>query len=199
MTLSAWAEDFAASVGLELRLEAPLPGGVPAYKYDGPEGPVVVLDATLPAERLHFTLAHEAAHVLLDHAGEVEPSEEFEANRLASELLLPEREFRPHAHRTLRELKELFPHASFEVLARRRLAFTPGVLTVVDNGELTRRLASDGFAHPPLPAEPEWRVIREAYTRAADLEREIHGLRLAATHVDTGRGVARVLLLVEEA
>ncbi len=194
---SDWAAEFAARHDVRLRLEAPLPEDVPGYKYDDNEGPVVVLNAAMPPERRHFALAHEVAHILLGHGDELEEGEELEANRLAAELLLPTERFSREAWQPLRELKRLFPHASHEAIARRRLAFVPGVLTIVDDGRLTRRLVSEGFAAPPHPAPFEWNLIERAFETRGDLEEEAEGLRLSAVFVDEGRGVARVLLLAE--
>lgn len=194
-----WAEAFAARHRLRIRYETPLPGRVPAYKYDDEHGPVVVLDSALPPERQHFSLAHETAHVLLDHGDEIAPEEELAANRLAGELLLPDPLFSEHTHLTLRELKAEFPHASFEVIARRRLAFAPGVLTIVDDMRLTRRLVADDFAAPPRPVPAEWRLIERCFRERADLDDSGEGIRLHGTYVDEGRGVIRVLLVTEEA
>ncbi|MCB2213054.1 ImmA/IrrE family metallo-endopeptidase [bacterium] len=198
--MSDWAAAFAARHGLTLIYDTPLPGGVPAYKYEDASGAaIVVLDESMPAERQHFSLAHEAAHVLLDHRGDLSPDEEFEANKLASELLLPDPPFSDLAYQTLRELKDAFPHASFEAIARRRLQFVPGVLTVMDNGKVNRRVTSDKFNAPLMitPAE------KEALTQCMNLRKDIdingNEIRLHATFVDDGRGVERVLLLVEEA
>lgn len=197
-TPTTWAHDFAATHGLTLRYDNPLPHELSGYKYDGPEGPVVVLDSALPPERQHFALAHEAAHILLGHTEEVEDNEERDANQLASELMLPHEDFSPEAWRTLHELKELFPHVSYEALARRRLFYIPGVLTVVDSGRVRYRLPSDDFAAPPRPTEPEWEIIRKAYDEATDQDVDLEGLRLSATYVATNPEMPRVLLYVEE-
>lgn len=193
-----WAREFALEQGLQLREETALPGGVPAYKYDGPEGPVVVLDSSLPQERKNFALAHEAAHILLGHKGGVAPEEEHEANQFASELLLPHEDFAPDAWRSLRELKEIFPHASFEAIARRRLVYVRGVLTIVDDGAVKRRLVSEEFAAPPRPTALEWSIIDQCYREKTDLEHSDEGLHLHAFYVDAGREIVRVLLTVDE-
>jgi len=127
----SWAKSFAAAHEVGLRFESPLPDGVNGYKYDGEDGPVVVLDSAATPERRNFALAHEVAHILLGHSGEVGENEEREANRLASELLLPAMEFAPAANLGLRELKEIFPHASFEAIARRPADAFPGSAPIV--------------------------------------------------------------------
>ena len=197
---TTWAANFAIEHDLRLIYETPLPGNVPAYKYEDDDGDqVVVLDSVLPPERQHFSLAHETAHILLGHRDEISEEEESEADQLASELLLPEAPFSENAHLTLRELKELFPHASFEAIARRRLQFISAALTIVDNMKLTRRLMSDDFQAPPRPVTPEWKAIQRSYEEHTDIEQIRGGLLFRTTYVDDRRGVARVLLRVEEA
>lgn len=192
-----WALEFARRHNITLRFESPLPNGVPGYKYDDRGEVVVVLDSSLPPPRRNFALSHECAHIILEHSEEVDPAEEVQANLLAAELLLPERDFAPLAAAGLRELREYFPHASFEAIARRRLAFIPGVLTIVDNGEFTSRLSSENFAAPARITDLEWQWIGRAYKEKRDISGEAEGLAFQAVYVDEGRGVVRVLLYVE--
>ncbi|MDP8208211.1 MAG: ImmA/IrrE family metallo-endopeptidase [Candidatus Electryonea clarkiae] len=197
--MNSWAETFAKNHSIQLRYETPLANNLTAYKYDDSAGAVVVIDSNMPSERQNFALSHETAHILLGHSGEIDPVEEQEANRLASELLLPESEFAPEAWRDLRELRELFSHASFEAIGRRRLAFVDGVLTIVDNGKLTRRLSSELFSAPPSPTKIEWDLILQSFKERRDMSMSAEGIRFSATYVDEGRGVERVLLTGEEA
>ncbi len=159
---------------------------------------MVVLDSTLPPERSNFSLAHEIAHILKGHHGNIKPEEEQEANRLASQLILPEEDFAPQAWRSIRELKACFPQASFEVIARRRLAFVPGVLTIVDNGNVTSRLLSERFNCPRMLTPPERKIIDQTMQQRKDIVISNDGFKLSTTYVDEGRGVVRVLLYVEE-
>jgi hypothetical protein len=193
-----WALELADAHGIALQFNPFLPGGVPAYKYEVPgNGPVVVLNETLPPERANFSLAHEVAHIILGHTGGVEPEEEGEANRLASELLLPEALFRQHLYMNLRGLKNIFPQASFEVLGRRWLQFHSGVLTIVDDGNLSRRYISDGFSAPPEPVPFEWDIISQTYRDRHDTEAVEEGLFARSTYVDSGP-ILRVLLTVTQ-
>ncbi len=193
-----WAHDFARKHKLTLRFETPLPGKVPAYKYEDGDLMVVVLDSSLPDERQHFSLAHEAAHLILGHTGDVSPQEEQEANFLASELLLPDPPFSDFAYENLRGLKDAFPQASFEALARRRQQFIPSVLTIMDDGLITRRLTSDEFSAPFQITPHERHTLQECLHTGEDQDETGDGIRLHATYVDEGRGVVRVLLIVEE-
>jgi len=197
-TAAALAEGFANEHGLILRYEPALPAGVPAYKYESTEGPVIVLDENMPPERRNFALAHETAHILLNHSGGVAPDEELEANHLASELLLPDKAFSQHAGLPLRELKELFPHVSYEVLARRKLAFVQGVVTIIDNGHISRRLTSDDFTAPFHPTEIEWNAIEECESNRNDYDIHVDDMHLSACYIDSGDGFIRVVLTVEQ-
>jgi IrrE N-terminal-like domain len=198
-TPTVWASDFAEQHGLILRFDTPLPGNIPAYKYEDGDQLIVVLDSSLPEERQHFSLAHEAAHLILGHSGDLQRAEEQEANFLASELLLPDPPFSDFATQSLRELKEAFPFASFEALARRRMQFIPSVLTIMDNGQISQRLHSDEFAAPNRVTPPERAVLDQCMSNRDDLTVDGEDVRLHGTYVDDGRGVVRVLVIVEEA
>lgn len=193
-----WTKEFAELHSITIRYESPLPDNVPAYKYDDDDGSVVVLDSSLPPERQNFALAHEMAHVILNHRDEIQPEEEREADNLASELLLPSEDFIPFSRYNLRDLKSLFPHASFEAIARKRLAFCPGVLTIYDNNNFTRRLFSENFSAPPVTTSREKEIINMAFETVDDIDLEENGLTYFAVYIDDGHGVARVLLMVEE-
>jgi IrrE N-terminal-like domain len=197
--LTAWAENLAKSNNILIRFEESMPDGITAYKYDTDSGSVVVLEKNQYPERLNFALAHEVAHIQLNHSGEVGENEEQEANRLASEILLPTDQFAPLAHMSIRELKEFFPHTSFEALARRRIAFVPSVLTLIDDYSLKYRLSSDSFSAPDYPTQFEWDVIKECYSLTHDISKTGDGITANATFIDTGRGIIRVILTVEEA
>lgn len=195
--LSQWAEALAEKHGVILRFEESIAEQVPAYKYEIGDQAFVVLNESVPVERLNFALAHEIAHILLNHTDEVAPDEEQEANILASEILLPDNDFMVDAHRPLRVLKALYPHASFEVLARRKIQFVPAVMTIVDNGLLTYRLQSAEFAAPPSPVTDEWNVINEAFSQREDVTVSRNNLDMCATFIDSGHGIARVILFTK--
>jgi hypothetical protein len=166
-------------------------------------GGEVVINQNLPPERAHWAYCHELAHHLLNHPAEspldasVEIEQENDANRLASELLLPEDLFAPQAQLTLAELKALFPFASYEVLARRRLHFRPGLLTIFDNGKLTARLAVDGWNCPAHLFPLEQRALKECYASKSAEVFSAENMWVEATHIDEGRGVLRVILFLE--
>ena len=56
----------------------------------------IVLINEMPADRLRFTLAHELAHLVMHSPPKPTENMEEEADRFASEFLLPEIDIRPH-------------------------------------------------------------------------------------------------------
>ncbi len=185
-------------MGLPYRT-ARLPDGCRALLVDG----AVLLADDLTSERAHWAYCHEVAHLRLCHPSRLprddaeEREQESEANALACELLLPEGGFRPFISATLSALKQTFPYASYEVLARRRLTFRPGLLSIFDNDRLTSRTSPEGWnaSRTLFPIEEEARRLCRADRQAVTIERDHR--RVEATYVDEGRGVERVILFME--
>ncbi|HEX7343166.1 MAG TPA: ImmA/IrrE family metallo-endopeptidase, partial [bacterium] len=115
----SYLDELAARLDVPYRI-APLTDGCRGILIDG----AVVLAQEQTPERAHWAYCHEVAHLRLDHPKNPprdpteEQQQEAEANALAADLLLPEQSFRRHAHRSLTNLKERFPFASHEALAR---------------------------------------------------------------------------------
>jgi hypothetical protein len=162
-----------------------------------------VLDIDMYPPRRNWRFCHELAHILLGHTevDVINEENEREADKLAAELLIPKDEFR----RAMREtgvdgLKERFPYASWEVIARRWASERPAVLTIYDNGRLTGRYGPGELKFPPRPSAAEVELIRKCYTEKKHLAESTGGgvgLDMHALFVDDGRGVERVLLLTE--
>jgi hypothetical protein len=194
----SFMDELSLRLGIPYRF-APLPEGCKALLLDG----TAVINRDLTPEQAHWSFCHEAAHLQLGHAKHLprdeseEREQEREANLLASELLLPTAQFRPHANESLSALKRAFPHASYEALARRRLLFRSGLLTICDNGKVTARLAPDGWNPPralfPLEAE----AIRTCYREQTEIHLRRDEMQVEATYVDQGRGVLRVISFME--
>ncbi len=149
---------------------------------------------------MNWKFCHELAHILLGHLDEAihTPEQERMADELAGELLLPEAEFKPLALREgLDELKRRFPQASWEAIARRRLAFRPAVMTVFDAGRLTSRQAPENYAFPATLTEAERETARRCLEEKCYQRYAARGMLLEAWHIDDGRGVERVILLTE--
>ncbi len=149
-------------------------------------------------ERKCFTIAHELAEIELDGRDDLGLDERHRrANIMAAEILLPDAVFRNHVFNSpLPELKRLFPACSFEVIARRILQFRRGVLTILDNGEITLRTASENLNYPSLPSQFEMETIKECYKIRADCHKEYNNLRMESYFIDLNRMVERIILFV---
>jgi len=194
----SYLDELSARLGVPYRF-ARLTDGCRGLLIDG----AVVLDESLTPERAHWAFCHEVAHLQLDHhvhlpRDDVEEREqEAAANQLASELLIPEHQFRPLLRLTLAELKGHFPYASHEVLARRRMRYRPGLLTLYDNGKLTCRMAPEGWNAPSQLFPLEAKAFRQCLDSKAEVLLEEGAMKVEATYVDEGRGVVRVILFLE--
>jgi hypothetical protein len=163
-------------------------------------GNTVYLDRSMPPERRNFAFCHELAHRLLGHDARdsLSADMEREANQLAAELLLPKHTFRTDAlAHPLDKLKKLYPQASWEVIARSKLAVVPAILTIFDNGRKTLRTAPDNFRFPRklLPVEKE--VFATCMQDQRHCQRREGEVLVQAYFVDSGEGVLRVLLWTE--
>lgn len=160
-------------------------------------GRTIFLNPDLYEPRLNWHFCHELAHILLGHSADsISRENEKEADEYAAELMLPESEFRPLVYDlSLADLKEAFPHASWEVIARRLIRFNPAVLTIYDDKKLTCRGAPEGYAYPAKTTKPELELIKNCYNFCTHLDNELDGLMMYGYYIDEGRGVKRVLLL----
>jgi hypothetical protein len=178
---------------------APLPDNCRAYLLDG----VAVLNDALTPEQAHWAYCHEIAHFLLNHHRKPPPTDaeereqESDANQLAAEIMLPAEKFKPASSDTLIKLKQQFPHASHEVIARRRLSFRPGLLTIIDDGRITARLAPHGWNRPRKLFPLESEALKTCMTKKNEVILDREGRCVEATYVDEGRGVIRVILFME--
>lgn len=195
---ASFLNQLSRRLGIPYRFAA-LPDGCKALLLDG----AAVINRDLTPEQANWSYCHEAAHLQLGYSKHLprneseEREQEREANLLAAELLLPAAQFRPRASDSLSDLKRIFPHASYEALARRRLQFRPGLLTICDNGKVTTRLAPDGW-NPPRALSPlEADAIRSCFRERTEIHLQRDEMRVEATYVDQGRGVLRVIAFLE--
>jgi hypothetical protein len=194
----SYLDELSIRLGVPYRFAA-LGNGCRGLLIDG----AVVLAPEQTPERLHWAYCHEVAHLRLNHPQNLprdsteELQQEAEASALAAELLLPEPTFRRHAHRTLADLKGRFPFASHEALARRRLTFRPGLLTIFDNDKRTCRIAPPNWNIPAKLFPLETKARKQCLKTKAAVILEDGGMKAEATYVDEGRGVVRVILFLE--
>ncbi|MGQ9503551.1 MAG: hypothetical protein ACUVQG_00850 [Thermogutta sp.] len=127
---------------------------------------LLLLRGEVRPERLQWAAAHEIGEILALDAmvylgwdvNELQPAgREWLANEIAKRLLLPFPQFLMDGRELgwdLIRLKERYPHASHEVIARRMLdAPIPLVITIFDNGELYWRRSNAVFSPPPLTCQ----------------------------------------------
>jgi len=116
------------------------------------------------AERKNFALAHEIMELELKKVLE-DPRECHRwANLGASFLLMPTPWFREECLRSnfdLAELKNAFSTASWEVVALRTLSFSESLITIVDEGRVTRRKSSYPYHISKELSNEEWQVVEE--------------------------------------
>jgi hypothetical protein len=173
-----------------------LPQGPRAYLM----GDVIYLDESLSSERRNFAFCHELAHKLLNHHLLDVLSEEMEneANQLAADLLLPLETFRKDALAfPLDHLKQLYPQASWEVIARAKLLLVPALLTIFDNGKQILRNSHEGVQFLPRLLPVELEVFRQCMANRTHNEMQEGIVKTRGYFVDTGQGVLRVLLWTE--
>ncbi|MER3416152.1 MAG: hypothetical protein C4297_08095 [Gemmataceae bacterium] len=149
---------------------------------------VVFLRPESRPERLHWALAHEIGEHLKARIWQrlgVPPAErpalagESLANLFARRLLVPTRWFRddaPWCHYDLSELKERYRTASHEVIAWRMLDLPdPCIVTVVDNGHVTRRRSNAWpVTRQLLPVERACQHYVHEYSRPRRLQQGGH-------------------------
>jgi len=112
--------------------------------------------------------------------------------------MLPEEKFRPQmACLDLPALKEAFPYASWEVIARRWAQLRPAALTIFDAERLTCRVVPPTLKAPPRPTEPELELIAATYRAKSHLASSLEPLVMQSYFIDDGRGIERVILLTE--
>lgn len=124
--------------------------------------------------RQHGLIAHEVGHWALTRARA--PNTEAGARYLAGAFLLPrrivDRDLKVMAW-AMDELRAKHVNASVEMIARRITELRDAVATVIDNGRVTRRVASAWLATPGLRRISRWE--RQLADEALRTEQTVHG------------------------
>lgn len=130
---------------------------------------VIRVNPRVRTVRRHGLIAHEVGHYALIR--ERCDSEEG-ARYLSGALLLPRRDFDAdlrHTAWSLLRLRERHPNASAELIARRIVELRDAVATIIDNGRVTRRIASPWLADPRLARVSRWeRALADAALEAGE-------------------------------
>jgi Zn-dependent peptidase ImmA (M78 family) len=113
--------------------------------------PLFFVNMESPVSRLRFTLCHELAHVIM-HQRDVDPDMELQADRFASEFLLPSKEIRPYLRElSLPKLGELKTYWKASMQAILKKATTLNTITESQARSLWIKLSANGFkTHEPF-------------------------------------------------
>lgn len=162
--------------------------------------PVLFVREDAPGDRERFTLCHELGHLLLHHLPTPDPEDE--ADRFASELLMPAREIGPELSRlTLEKAAALkcFWKVSMASIVRR--AYDLGRITERQYRYLYTELSRLGYrkCEPAAipPEEPQLfrevlEVHRSAHGRNPAMLSTLLGLHLHQYNDTYGRGILRL-------
>ena len=134
--------------------------------------PLFHVNASIPPDRLRWTLAHELGHVVMHTVGEVDPNTaEQQANRFAGEFLAPSKELKPTLwnlnFRRLAGLKREWKISMQAIIMR---ALDLEVITERQRRELFTQLGKFGYRK------------REPTSLDPPIERESKARRLAQYH-----------------
>ena len=117
--------------------------------------PLFFINSEAPADRIRFSLAHELGHVVMHRA--TSDTMEEEADRFASEFLMPEREIAPHlAGMNLQRAAALKPYWRVSMASLVRRARDMHRITDATYSQLFRRLSQLGYRKRepgPIPGE----------------------------------------------
>ena len=115
-------------------------------------------------ERKHFALAHEIMELQLKKVLDDPRECHRRANLGASFLLMPTEWFRDECLRTgfdLAELKKVFSTASWEAVALRTLNVSEAIITILDDGRVTKRKSSYPYYIPRKLSDEEKKVVEQ--------------------------------------
>jgi len=145
-----------------------LPGGRRASLA----GDVVRYDSQARPQRQHGLIAHEVAHYVLRLHGEDDA--EAAARYTAGALMLPkpafDRDVRAVAW-NLEQLRQRHPNASAEMIARRLTQVREAVVTVLDEGRVTRRVGSPWMPEPSRRMTTTERELADAALTSGETQR----------------------------
>lgn len=117
--------------------------------------PLFFVNASIATDRIRFTLAHEIGHIVLHDV----PTDDMEreADRFASEFLMPEREIRPYlSGLTLARLAQLKPYWRVSMQALLKRAGDLHVISKTESSRLWKQLSAAGFRRAePVQIPPE--------------------------------------------
>lgn len=106
--------------------------------------PVLFVNETFPGDRLRFSLAHEVGHLIMHTIPS--PNQEEEADRFASEFLMPADEIRPYLSKlTFDRLATLKSYWKVSMQAIIRRAYTLGTISERQQRTFFMKMSSNGW------------------------------------------------------
>ena len=129
--------------------------------------PMIFINPRMPGDRCRFTLCHEFGHILFHHhlpALSYDVDMEGQANRFASEFLMPTKDIKPFLTRpTLKHLASLKPHWKVAIQALLMKSYALGFLSERQKRHLWMQMGALGYRRNepfPFPRE-EPTLVRE--------------------------------------
>lgn len=191
------ARQVAEALGLSVESLPPFETGLLhalTYTLDG--RPRIVVNGHKPEAIVNFGIAHELYEAILPDRV-TGATRHTRANQLASELLLPEIWVRQAMELTGFDLVALAQKfwVSCEAMALRLMQLCSLGVTIVDNGQVVRRVASGDLVMPTslLPEEKE--TIRTLAAGIDRTEKSGEGFKILAFRVPGDAPVVRFILL----
>ena len=159
----------------------------------------IVVNRHDPPERQNFTIAHEYFEIQLNDRQDLSLDEKHHlANRMAAEFLLQDAAFEALAlTKNLHELKQEFPHASYEVIARRLPYFRPVVVSILDNLRVTSRFGAPNINYPRKISEIEMKVARSSYATKKTVTLSEPPLKVTGYYLEEINSIVRVFVIAE--
>jgi Zn-dependent peptidase ImmA (M78 family) len=117
--------------------------------------PLFFVNSDIPGDRLRYTLAHELGHLIMHQIPTV--NLEVEANRFAAELLMPEKDIKPHlGSLSIQKLAAMKPYWKVAMSALLKRAFELGKVTASQYRKLNTQISKYGFkTSEPIPISIE--------------------------------------------
>jgi Zn-dependent peptidase ImmA (M78 family)/transcriptional regulator with XRE-family HTH domain len=176
--------ESAGGIVIKMDFETDLIDAVQHWPWGLP--PLFFLNSAAPADRARFNLAHELAHAVMHRIGT--PDQETEADRFASEFLMPTREIAP-------DLSDLSMQQAFRLKYRWKVSAQAVIRKAKDTGAITPRKYASLFTYlsqrgyrkrEPYPLEPEEPTTLKRLVRSHidDFQYDIDSLSRLAFHID---------------
>ena len=187
--IRAKAEEYNVTVRIR-----PLSDDIRGYTIGGE----IILNEYMYPERRNWTFCHELGHIVLGHSSEPCDEEEREADVFAAETMLPEIDFIPDSRGlNLIELKQIYQHASWEVIARRCLQFHEMLISIFDEGRLTFRAGTGNINFTKFPLSEETLTMKECYEQKKSLKKYFENFSVDAYYIDEAKEIIRVILITQ--